>query len=400
MKRLSILLLALLLALSMVFVSCESNPNKQNTEQKTEAEGKEFNEVTANAVVEGNKELAGELDPYIKTIEGIMKNPDDITSLVAKLRIEPKNSGDTFSFTTAEDYKVYKSCLEKYNETAGSEDKAYIPTDSELVPKKYKYIDVTWNYKAVDGLEITYATDTKEYKVKDFLYGEEVDNPLGMDAQCFVYAFETDTNGTDYTSLISTVLEIAKVSPTFKGNVEIVVKGTTYVLSFSESLSNEGKSIILVDNISIKKGETTLASFKCRSSVKFSDDFSFVDKYDAEAMKYIPAVKGSVTLSFTGIELLLGDGTYSLTGSIDGTLDFTTQRVVVNCTLTEKIKNIEFIALDITFDITKAVMEKADNVEDILDCLKIYTFRVGGEEYSAESLKKYISTLLSEKAAE
>ncbi len=46
----------------------------------------------------------------------------------------------------------------------------------------------------------------------------------------------------------------------------------------------------------------------------------------------------------------------------------------MNCPLTEKIKNIEFIALDITFDITKAVMEKADNVEDILDCLKILSF--------------------------
>ena len=399
MKRLSILLLALLLAVSMVFVSCESNPNKENTEQKTEAEVKEFNEVTANAVVERNKELAGELKPYIKTIEGIMKNPDDITSLVVKLRIEPKNSGDTFSFTTAEDYKAYKSCLEKYNETAGSGNEKYIPDDSELVPKKYKYVDVTWNVFPEDGPdEISYSTDTKGYKVKDFVYGKTNDNPLGMDVQCFVYAFETDTNVTD---LISTVLEIAKVSPTFKGSVEIGVKGTTYVLSFSESLSSEGKSIIIVDNISIKQGETTLASFKCRSSVKFSDDFSLVEKYDAATGKKITTdVKGSVTFSFADIELLLGDGTYSLTGSIDGTLDFTTQRVVVNCTLTEKIKNIEFIALDITFDITKAVMEKADNVENILDCLKIFTFRVAGTEYSAESVKKYISTLLSEKAAE
>lgn len=399
MKRLSILLLALLLAVSLIFVSCESNPNKENTEQKTEAEGKEFNEVTASAVMEGNKELAGELEPYIKTIDGIMKNPDDITSLVVKLRIQPKNSGDTFSFTTAEDYKAYKSCLEKYNETADTKDKAYIPADSELVPKKYKYIEVTWD-AIPDKFAFSYETDKKVYNVNDLDYGKTNDNPLGMDAQCFECSTETDPGVTDYSPLISSVLEIAKVTPTLKGSVEIVVKGTTYVLSFSESLSSEGKSIILVDNISIKKGETTLASFKCRSSVKFSDDFSFVDKYDAEAMKYIPAVKGSVTLSFSGIELLLGDGTYSLTGSIDGTLDFTTQRVVVNCTLTEKIKNIEFIALDITFDITKAVIEKADNVDAILDCLKIYTFRVGGTEYSAESLKKYISTLLSEKAAE
>lgn len=387
----------------MVFVSCESNPNKQNTEQKTEAEGKEFNEVTANAVVEGNKELAGELDPYIKTIDEIMKNPEKITSLVVKLRIEPKNSGDTFSFTTAEDYKVYKSCLEKHNEIADTDEtvaKAYIPADSEFVPKKYKYIEVTWN-AILDKFAFSYETDKKVYNVEDLDYDETNDNPLGMDAQCFECSTETDLGVTDYSPLISSVLEIAKVSPTFKGSVEIGVEDTKYVFSYSETLSSEGKSIILVDNISIKKGETTLASFKCRSSVKFSDDFSLVEKNDTATGKKITTdVKGSVTFSFADIELLLGDGTYSLTGSIDGTLDFTTQRVVVNCTLTEKIKNIEFIALDITFDITKAVMEKADNVENILDCLKIYTFRVGGTEYSAESVKKYISTLLSEKAAE
>lgn len=403
MRKLSILFLALLLAFSLVFVSCESNPNNQNTETgtetKTEATGKEFNDATAKAVVENNKDVVAEVQPYIETIEGIMKNPEGITSLVVKVKVEPKNSGDTFSFTTAENYKAYKSYLEKYNETAESHDKMDIPADSELVPKKYKYIDVTWNIsKDGEELEINYKTDKKDYKVDDFHYGDDEDNPLGMDVQCFGYSSATDT-GTNYSSFINNFLEIAKVSPTLSGSVEVGVEGKTYVFSYSEALSSEGRSIILVDNISIKEGETTLVSFKCKSTLKFSDDFSFVEVADEDTGESSREVKGSMTLSFSDIELLLGDGTYSLTGSIDGTMDFTKMRAVVNCKLTEKIKNIEYIALDFSIDISADVKDKG-TVDDILDCLKIYTFRVAGTEYSSESVKKYISALMNEKAAE
>lgn len=400
MRKLSILFLALLLAFSLVFVSCESNPNNQSTETKTEATGKEFDDSTANAIMDGNKDAITEVKPYIETIKGIMKNPEGIKSLVVKVKVEPKNSGDTFSFTTAEDYKAYKSYLEKYNETAASGKEMYIPEDSELVPKKYKYIDVTWDVfkDDDDGLVLTYKTDKKAYKVDDFHYGESEDNPLGMDIQCFGYASATDT-GADYSSSVNNLLEIARVSPTFSGSVEVGVEDKTYVLSYSEALSSEGRSIILVDNISIKEGETTLVSFKCKSTLKFSDDFSFVEVADEETRKRSSEVKGSMTLSFSDIELLLGDGTYSLTGSIDGTMDFTKTRAVVNCRLTEKIKNIEYIALDFSIDISADVTDEG-TIDDILDCLKIYTFRVAGTSYSSESVKKYISGLFSKDLVE
>lgn len=399
MRKLSILFLALLLAFSLVFVSCESNPNNQNTETKTEATGKEFDDSAANAIMDGNKDVITEVQPYIETIQGVMKNPENITSLVVKVKVEPENSGDTFSFTTAENYKAYKSYLEKYNETTASGKKMYIPEDSELVPKKYRYINVTWNIsKDAKELEINYKTDKKEYKVDGFHYGEDEDNPLGMDVQCFGYASKTDT-GADYSSSINNFLEIARVSPTLSGSVEVGVSGKTYVFSYSEALSSEGRSIILVDNISIKEGDTTLVSFKCKSTLKFSDDFSFVEVADEETGKSSPEVKGSITLSFSDIELLLGDGTYSLTGSIDGTMDFTKTRAVVNCRLTEKIKNVEYLALDFSIDISADVTDKG-TIDDILDCLKIYTFRVAGTSYSSESVKKYISGLLSKDLVE
>lgn len=395
MQKLSILFLALLLAVSLVFVSCESNPNNQHTETKTEATGKEFDDSAANAIMDGNKDVMAEVQPYLATIQGIMKNPGNIKSLAVNLKVEPGNSGDTFSFTTAEDYKAYKSYLEKYNETADSGKGMYIPDDSVLVPQKYKYISVSWKRSGSDELVLTYKTDKKAYKVEDFHYGESVDNPLGMDVQCFGYAHETD-GGADYSSIINNFLVLAEAAPTLSGSVTVGVESKTYVFSFSESLSSEGKSIIVVDNISIKEGETTIVSFKCKSALKFSDDFSIV--YDDENGSE-PVFKGSMTLSFSDIEFLLGDGTYSLSGSIDGTIDFTASRAVVNCTLTEKIKNIEYIALDFSFDVTEDVINKG-SIDAVLDCIKIYTFKVGGTSYSSESVKKYISGLVNKSTAE
>ncbi len=397
MKKTLFTLLTLILALALLVtaVSCEVSGSVEQKEEessateiirdKTAASGESLTEAEMNEVVKRNETVITEAEPFIKDIEALFdgKGSSTISSAKIDIVIRPQNDSSTFTVATADEYTKAKDYIKSViTQSGGTAD------ESRLVPGEYSLIQVELDYIGKSS-RIQYRTagssELKTCVLSDFT------SPLTLDMMALSY----NLNGSGSDGEISMEMLMKSIDPLLaaaakapKATFTFVLtdnSNTTYTAVLSSGISLSGRKIITVDEISLKKGDTELATLKCRTSLKISDDFSYTAplKEGDEAV-----MKGTIDISIDSIELNVGKGKFVLSAKLAATLDFTNKKATLYAALSEKIGN------DTIFDIEAGLKEVSD-IPGSLDKITLYKCNILGKSYSSESAIKVISGMLN-----
>ncbi len=391
MKKTLFMLLTLVLALALVFtaVSCEAGGSsvEQNEEEATatelikdkkEATGDTLTEATLQDVASKNEKVIAEVKPIFNDIQSLLNDGSDISSAKITTVIKPQDGSSSFSFTTPEDYAKAKKYI-----------KDDLPSvdESKLVPGKYSEVKIIMTTAGGTKSQTTKykATGSTEYVT---LSSAGADDQFSLDMRVISY-FNQDANSTMDTLFLSIdqFLTVAKNAPKVTCTFEMTEKGgTKYTATVSASISASGRKIITVDEITLKKGTTELATLKCNASLKFSDDFSCTPAN--KDTKTEAKNTGSIEVNIDSIELNVDNSKLILSGKFAATLDFTANKLTLYAALSEKIGN------DTIFDI-EAGLDKASKMPDDLNKVIFYKCNILGKSYSSDSAMKVIFSMLS-----
>lgn len=384
MKKTLILLFTLVIALSLVFVSCDNSIASQD--KNTEATAIEFDKSVAESVHARNAEAVSVIEDSTSDLSGMTVNP---SSLAVGVSIKAKE-GETFSLISEEDYKEW--FLTK------------IPADMvsrvSSTPNKYDYIRMSFNLDASKfksgqsdisevlssfKMKLSYKTKDSEAKEITDLYNfVESEDQLFLDFfACFCKNGESNPQ-VDLDALYTAISEIASTSPTVKFVFSISDGKNSYTFSLDDVMSVKKNNLTVKDVIEMKRNNELIASLKYTLGITFSSDFDFLIVMD-NLDSMIDKMTGSVNISVSNIELKIGDNVV-ISGSISGKLDFDKKEANADFSLTERIDGKEYVVLD--FGIAG---EASSENSELLDLITIKKVKIDGVYYTPESVKAYLA---------
>ena len=422
MKKILTILLVLVLSFSL-FVSCDPNINKKDSDDdnKTptgggttqvdpskedpnnngekpsqdvpdkEAEGTTFSEIEINQLMGSYKGLYETLIKETPKIEG---QPSKI-----ELNVTAKFP-DGLVLATEEDYK---KAAEDRN------DKSYLSlspytyhniyfegtcSDWSEEYKEYNISNSTIKYSNIeDPTKNDYITDEEGRVIKDFdIFG--------------YYHAGSHYNG-EYIQDASVILNnLSGQKAIINGSLKLYGSDNTAITISTEGLTiavSNDSEVSVKGDVKVISGDKTYV-FTLDFSIKFEDMFVYTKKYyDGNgniihtSSSIIPK-KYTLTINNLGISSeLFGvslDGIASMSLNEQGVME--SFKIIIN-DYTDSINGKENLKLNALFEIKPEDITNINNGGDllaILDYLKIYEFKYSGQEYSADSVKAVIKSMI------
>lgn len=386
----SALLLLLLLVISVFLASCQMEDDKldESPKERSEATGEILSEsVFQSKILTPNQEYLESLDSAFEDIVALLDSENPDITIEASLKAK---DGKAFSFATTKDYEKLKA---KYEASS-------LPDSSLLVPSSYKEICIkitpesSGSGSSSDGLGLTLSYTLSD-DTKDSFSNSDDDyetDTLYWDACALFCGLEAEDN--DTTSQEKLLAILSKISPKVEGEI---VLNNKYTLKFSENLTISENNVLLLNDVYLLNGASKIATFKCKLSIKLFDDFNIFLQADEDAGTITTKPVGRASLSISDFELTFGTtskNSLSLDVDLKMEADFSKKEISAELNLNEVIAGKQIISLEAAMDLSESDINNADNVAKLIGKLKIYTLKIGGTSYSADSAKTLLLSLL------
>lgn len=420
MKKILTILLVLVLSFSL-FVSCDPNINKKDSDDdnKTptgggttqvdpskedpnnngekpsqdvpdkEAEGTTFSEIEINQLMGSYKGL---YETLVKETPKIKGQPSKI-----ELNVTAKFSKDLV-LATKEDYK--KAAKDR-------NDESYL----SLSPYKYRNIyfegtcsDWSEEYKEYNISNSTIKYSNEENPTKDD-YKTDEEGRVIKDFNIFGYYHAGSHYNGEYIQDASVILNnLSGQKAIINGSLKLYGSDNTAITISTKELTiavSNNSEVSVKGDVRVILGNKTY-DFNLDFSINFEEMFVYTKtygegQYASTSISRIPK-KYTLTINELGVSSELFDaslvGIASMSLNEQGVME--SFKIIIN-DYTDSINGKENLKLNALFEIKPEDITNINNGGDslaILDYLKIYEFKYSGQEYSAESVKAVIKSMI------
>ena len=362
--------------ISVFLVSCEMSLDKdKEPQQKAEATGGSLNEsIIDTYLITPNKAVIEQFEEAIEDLEE--GNPK--AQLTATIKAKDNKA---FTFATEANYRDLKTNYAQ---------KGYeLPQDSYLHPSSYKEIKIN---ASSDSVSITYTLSNGTVNTLNYKSNPDKD-PLYLDAMAFAQTYDSE-DGLDDNQIEELLTLLSTISPQVNGTVTITSGLVSYSVVFHEALTITNDKITLSNNISLNKSSSTLASFKCKLALSFEDiRVIMIEGTNGTTSTF----GGKVSLEISDFTLTFAASDARLTADLNASVDFDQKKFSAEATIIEYIQSKEILNLDAAISYTEDDIDLENPSAIINNKLKIYTCKIAGTSYSADSVRAMLLQAVAQK---